>query len=362
MVDPSPLNLVTAIGNSENESFVAGTLFGQGWNVNFRALDLISLQAFTENSNTKNTTLVISTDLEGLLQQHVLELKRSYGQVFLFASGSEAAYFSETVDMPTNSLDLIGLIRGSLRAPMTQKRVMKEREVRAKVIAVASAGTSTGCTTLAINLAHELSLLNKKVQLIDANTTAPSIALLLGQRGLHSQSEVRNLSAYLSIFELTQANISQGITLMNDAIFTADFLIIDLGTLDDFHGKLVGRRWSSEALIWVTNTADELWVLGTATFLGIERMRETAAALAANAIRPSVSFFLSQQSPGKSGAKELDIFNSAIGSLPSFRREELPLDARSVKSSHSSQLPLHEIGERCALRKSIAYLASQLSG
>jgi len=40
--------VITAIANPEVEGFVAGTLFAQGWNVVFRAIDWISLQSYLQ--------------------------------------------------------------------------------------------------------------------------------------------------------------------------------------------------------------------------------------------------------------------------------------------------------------------------
>ena len=43
--------VITAIANPEAEGFVAGTLYAQGWNVVFRAIDWGSLQSYlTANS------------------------------------------------------------------------------------------------------------------------------------------------------------------------------------------------------------------------------------------------------------------------------------------------------------------------
>ena len=42
--------VVTAIASSESESFVAGTLFTQGWSVIFRAIDWDSLERFVSGN------------------------------------------------------------------------------------------------------------------------------------------------------------------------------------------------------------------------------------------------------------------------------------------------------------------------
>ena len=60
--------VVTAIANSEQEGFVAGTLFSEGWNVIHRALDAHSLSSFLENfsNESENVILIYSPDLSDL--------------------------------------------------------------------------------------------------------------------------------------------------------------------------------------------------------------------------------------------------------------------------------------------------------
>ena len=57
--------VITAIANPEVEGFVAGTLFAQGWNVVFRAIDWISLQNYLQSNTeiTQNALLIFGTDL-----------------------------------------------------------------------------------------------------------------------------------------------------------------------------------------------------------------------------------------------------------------------------------------------------------
>ena len=40
--------VITAIANPEAEGFVAGTLYAQGWNVVFRAIDWASLHTYLQ--------------------------------------------------------------------------------------------------------------------------------------------------------------------------------------------------------------------------------------------------------------------------------------------------------------------------
>ncbi len=57
--------IVTAIANSDLESFVSGSLFTQGWSVVYRALDLSGLERYLSSdlAALANIVLVYSPDL-----------------------------------------------------------------------------------------------------------------------------------------------------------------------------------------------------------------------------------------------------------------------------------------------------------
>ena len=60
--------VITAIANSEAEGFVAGTLYAQGWNVVFRAIDWASLHSYLE----ANSTIAANAQLLPLLVVSVI--------------------------------------------------------------------------------------------------------------------------------------------------------------------------------------------------------------------------------------------------------------------------------------------------
>jgi MinD-like ATPase involved in chromosome partitioning or flagellar assembly len=359
MVETSPLNLVTAIGDTERESFISSTLYNQGWNVTFRALDFSELEEFVKTGGGSDSTLVASTDSEGFELRRFAEIKKSFAQNFLFTPTQTAANYPSAIPMPTTPLDLIGIIRGSLRTPMFQSNQISHNRRKARVIAVGSAGRSTGCTTVVTNLGWESAQLEQKTLIVDADTECPSVALLMGERGLHTDFVVRDLDSHLSITEFTQGNIHEGISYLDQAIYDVDTIIIDLGSLTHFRETLTGRRWSSEALIWVSNHADSLYVVGTSGRIGSARFRDVLQELQANAIHPRIEYIISQVSPGKTGVREVQEFQGQLHVSLDIR--QLPLDSRTVKSAHDRQIALMQVSERSPLRRSIAELASQLS-
>lgn len=63
--------VITAIANPDVEGFVAGTLYAQGWNVVFRAIDWASLQSYlrSNSATASNALLIYGADLPGANKQ-----------------------------------------------------------------------------------------------------------------------------------------------------------------------------------------------------------------------------------------------------------------------------------------------------
>jgi hypothetical protein len=175
--------VITAIANPEIEGFVAGTLFAQGWNVVFRAIDWISLQNYLQSNTeiTQNALLIFGTDLPGSDKKLMDSLTPVVRQMIGFSIPNVSnGDFGVLHPLPTVSTDLISLVRGFIRAPLVRTGVVTQRKVRSsKVFAIGSAGSYTGCTFIALNLAMELNLLEKSTLLIEANFRAPSLSPLV---------------------------------------------------------------------------------------------------------------------------------------------------------------------------------------
>jgi hypothetical protein len=363
MVEPSPLNLVTAIADSELENFVASTLFTQGWNVNFRALDFESLLSYSKTKECKESVLVLATDLEGSTPEKLREISKNFSKVFILASTPNNPYI-DAISIPKSSLELIGLLRGSLRAPMIAQTRPDKSQRRARVIAIGSAGSATGCSTLALNLATELALCEKSTLLIDANSELPALSTLLGVRGLHTEVAPRALNPFLGISEISQENLHSIIGYLETALTERDFIVIDLGGIRDLSANLSGKRWTAEALVWACTHGDDLWVLAKSDLLGLERLRSLSSALSRTAIRPEITYFQSQRPSGKAGSQSTADFSEMItragATSKNANLEEFLFDPRSAKASAQAQLSLADVNEKSHLRKSIAHLAARL--
>ena len=361
MAEAHPQIAITAIRDADSEGFIASTLFSQGWSINFRALDCQSLLAFLKEGESAQCVLLISSDCEGLTPETLLHLRKVTKQVILFqSSAGDHSHYPDAIEVPDSSLNLIALIRGTLRSPLIRPTPHRDVAKRAKIIAIGSSSGGIGCTTLAINLASEIAAQNRKCLLVDAHAFTPSIAALLGQRGLQESNEPRQIAPGLWAQELTNTEISEGIESLNRSTSDFDFMIIDIGTIRDLAANLTGRRWSSEALIWVSNAADELILLSTIDHLGIARLKTLAAELSTNSIKPAISFLHIQRPLEKRTTGNSEKFLKLVTPLRPNRILQLPHDSRSLHAAESEQLTLLESNEKSPLRKAIARIAGEL--
>uniref|UniRef100_UPI00404AC5DE hypothetical protein n=1 Tax=Candidatus Planktophila sp. TaxID=2175601 RepID=UPI00404AC5DE len=110
---------ITGIRDPEREGFIASTLFSQGWNITLRALDFDQIDQLCSKEAVDKATVILATDLEGLTPAAIAELKSRGYPVFLFAPiDSAPSSIADVQEFPATALELISLMRGSLRAPM----------------------------------------------------------------------------------------------------------------------------------------------------------------------------------------------------------------------------------------------------
>ena len=356
--------VITAIANPEAEGFVAGTLYAQGWNVVFRAIDWGSLQSYLQAHAElcKNALLIFGTDLPGAHKNLMDSLNGSVRQLIGFSIPNVAdGDFDVLHPLPTVSTDLISLVRGFVRAPLVRTSTVTQRKVRdSKVFAIGSAGSYTGCTFLALNLAMELSLLEKSTLLIEANFRAPSLAPLLSMRKISDSSPWKKIAPKLSLSEITQDTSDDLDQLMNKATEEFDCVVLDIGSISGLSNRLTDRRWTSTVTTWCCDQADELMITSRADYLGHHRLVQVIDLLQQTSIRAQLSFTQNMKSPGKRGDAEMARFLTATTALKPIRVRSLKQEARSVQAAEDEHATMVETNERSHLRKAIAELAREM--
>ena len=356
--------VITAISSSGTEGFIAGTLFAQGWSVVFRAIDWASLERYI-NSNpdaARGALLLFASDLPGISKVKLDSIAMKIRQTIGFSMDQqEISDLSELHEIPKSATDLVSLVRGFVRAPMVRGLNAPQRVARkSRVIAVGSAGSYTGCTTLAMNMAMELSILEKSTLLIEGNYRAPSIAAYLAMRNINSDSEWKSIAPHLSLAEIDQEHAGTVDEFMDRAAEVFEFIIIDLGSISGLSNRLIDRRWTSTMTTWCCDQADELMIVSRADQLGGHRLSQVADLLQLTSVRASLSFVLNMKSPGKRGESEEAKFLSSTTALKPIRVRSITKDSRAIVAAEDEHATLVEINVRSSMRKSIADLAGEL--
>ncbi len=354
--------VITAISDAQFEGFVSGTLFAQGWSVVFRAIDTEALERFCSNNveQAASSLLIYSPDLPGITHDVVKRLTTKVKQVVGFSSKTNLE-FADLHPNPATGTDLVSIVRGFVRAPMLRQASQTSRANRkAHVIAIGSAGSDTGCTTIALNLAMELSVLGKSTLLIDANFRAPSIAALIAIRNVQSESGWRTIAPQLAIAEITQQEAGTIDQLMESATQIFDNIVIDLGSISGLSNRLTDRRWTSTMTTWSCDQGDELMVIARPDLLGIHRLEQVCGLLEKTSIRAALSFTLNMRSQGKKGADEEAQFLAITTRLRPLCVRTISRDLRAASKALAEKATLIEVNMRSALRKSIATMASEL--
>jgi len=357
--------VITAIANPEAEGFVAGALFAQGWNVVFRAIDWGSLQSYLQSNEElcKNALLIFGTDLPGANRELMDSFNGAVRQLIGFSIPNVGhGDFEALYPLPTISTDLISLVRGFVRAPLVRKSAVTQPNVRnSKVFAIGSAGSHTGCTFIALNLAMELSLLEKSTLLIDANFRAPSLAPLLSMRKISDNSQWKKIAPNLFLSEITQDTSADLDRFMNKATEEFDCVLLDIGSVSGLSNRLTDRRWTSAVTTWCCDQADELMIISRADYLGHHRLVQVIDLLQQTSIRAHLSFTQNMKSSGKRGDAEMARFLSATTALEPIRLRSMKQEARSVQAAEDEHATMVETNERSHLRKAIAELAREMS-
>ena len=356
--------VITAISSSETESFVASTLFAQGWSVVFRAIDWDSLDQYLSSNPeaSKSALLLFASDLPGITVEKAAALSfRTRQSIGFNSTNHNSAGLLNLLEIPATATDLVSLVRGFVRAPLLRSHGNTFRQQRkSHVIALGSAGSYTGCTVVALNLAMELSLTGKATLLIDANFRAPSVAAYLAIRNIRNEGIWKNIAPNLSVAEIDQELSQQINEIMAKATSEFEYVVIDLGSISGLSNRLTDRRWTSTMTTWCCDQADELMIISRSDALGLHRLHQVIELIQQTSIRAGLSFVMNMKIAGKRGEMAESKFLSSVTPLKPLRIRSIASDPRAISAAIEENATLYEINERSSMRKSIAGLASEL--
>ena len=332
------INVITAIGNPELEALISRTLFNSGNDIRLRAISFDEVIKFCEVDVSENERWVIvaSSDLLGFNHREFIALQHE----------SLTCVLLDSTNVPTTSDAINALIATHIRAPMVHRASPPKRLVSA--IGITGTMGSPGRTTLALNLASELSEL-QTVTLVDSDINNATLAYLLGLNDLKWSDEKRY-------------TLSPNFHLVTEREFSRDSLerdrryIVDIGPVKNINEILTDRRssgrhqaqWleSCSTLIYVVK-ADDRSLAHLEQFL-LERRNLPA--------RQEIIFVLNQLGNSRwFRSHEKTFKESAPGA-----KFLLPLDHSVTERTRTQHTTLKEIAPRSALRRSIGEIARHI--
>jgi hypothetical protein len=355
------LQVVTAIADPEFEGLVASTLYAQGWSVLFRALDSHSLKRYLlENSEIK-PLLLYSSDIAGIDREFLVAVAPVLERAIGFAADAGDQIDPSLLPKPIESVELLSIIRNPGRAPLLRKRVREQHQRRARTLALASASHGDGATMTALNLASELTLLEKKVLLIDAHHHQPAVSILLGERNIN-QARPKSITSNLSIFEVTKENASNVEEILYEFSLIVDFIVVDLGNCSISHYGEIERRWEAILNNLLLDSIDDLWILSSSSKISIASLNMVTASLEQSPQRIRTTHILNRRQSGKAGEREEERFLSMVTPGRPHGVRVLPLDLRGVERAEADRSLLMETNLRGLLRRELAAIAQELAG
>lgn len=365
MVESLTPSIITAISDSNFESFVSSNLHSQGWDIIARAVNVASLQTFLDANveAARNSILIYAPDSVDFNEKSFDNVRGLVRQTIGYGTQEEITRFESLLPRPVDPAELVSYVRSALRrefrAPLISDRKISDMTC-AKVIAIASAGTATGATTLALNLAMESSLLGKRTLLLDANSLEPTISIALELRNLRSDQSPRLISQLLWAYELTESKSAEFREFMSRATDNFDLIIIDLGSVMNLAIKLTDRRWNSQCLIWCSDNCDEIWINSRPDEVGRFRLMQLIQELTKTKIKAKLQFVANQEVPRRRSDQGAHEIAAQIDQLNPLNRLALPRDNRATAAASASSTSLSEASPKSILRKAISKIASEV--
>ena len=352
------LHVVTAISDPEFEGFVARTLFGQGWSVLFRALDGQSLYSFLATIQEDKPMLIYSSDIPGMDSAFLESVAPYIDRAIGFQSDVRETAGAE-LPKPQDEIELLSIIRSPGRAPMLRRVTRDAGQQRAKLVTLSGSKSGDGVTTVALNLAIELTLLGKKVLLIDAHHHQPALATVLGERNIN-QERPRAISPLFDLYEVTEESGPKIDQIISEYSAQVDFIIFDSGTFTTFLEERFNRRWDEILASWIVQNSHHLWVLSTPTKISEFSLGKILRSLSEQQIRPKITYLLNRRENGKKGDPQEEKFLATVSAYHPHAIRVLPSDPRTARRAEEDRSILMEKNPRGALRKELVLLAQTL--
>lgn len=321
---------VTAINDSQRESFISASLVRQGWNVDHRALTFGDLQRYLSTNENDELLILLSSDLKGYRADSEIIKGRALLIDYL----------------PESDFQLAEIIAASYARPQTSRI---DLPAGVAVTTVISASAGAGATTIAINLAQEYAARGERTLLIDSNLRNPTLARYFDIYGVARERKL--VSENLSICEVPHRDF------IPEFIFDCqgvERVVIDCGEVDCPDDALTGRRLSDLAFQWSAHHADEIFVAIDFTRFQRDYNSTKVEALRKLTLKAPLQFLINQVPP--MSKRDRQTLEMRMEERLPWGSQTLSRDLRAVAASISARSTLALVAAKSPLRRDIATL------
>jgi len=328
--------LVTALVNAENEDRIIASLLSDGFTLEKRCHSHNQLRDFLSVTSTTERFLVITDEEFGLLSQDISALvseQRALLQLpaHTFLSSEEIRFRAhEAVRQPV--------------APILQLRTFQRQK---NFVAITGSTGSPGITTVALNLATELSLY-RTVQLIDGD---PHRRDLYQRIGLQNR-DISALTPQLSVASIDYIDTTTAVKTIADNI-----VCIDVGDAPPLSELVKDRRKLGREFLESFQLCSHVIYVAQSENYSLAELENFRDAM--TEIAPDISIVWVLNKIGKSTRQKTiqKSFSTRILGNPGFY---LPREYAVLDRAQGQYSTLMEVAPRSALRRAVKELSIYL--
>lgn len=297
---------ITAIFDTQVESFISASLQRQGFTVLYRGISAGLLVQYLQIENENERTLLISQDFLAAVRNILPRIPDNIQVITIHRD-------------PLSDFEVAEMIRPIAKEVKATSTPLKNTT---RLIGVTSIGSRVGASTVALNIARESALQGIDTLLVDSHYRSPFLADHFNIFGLNRG--VHQLHERISILELQERiEIDDWISEFN----RFELVIFDAGEICDLRSVLTGRRKGDQSLRWIAKQASELIVVSDEEVIQKAHPLQGWNEIRATPMKPALTFILNAVNISSRGeqARKNRIFHDLL-------RAEVTLISRDNKS------------------------------
>ena len=316
----------------EQEGGLAAALARSGWKILHRSTSPESL--FANIKRFPNALLFISDDF-------IAAEKVQFENTILFR-GQSQPLGREGIELPKSDFALGELIRNQSRESTPEK--VSIPATQSQIIAVGSKQGGVGTTTLALNIADHISLMGKRVLIVDASSSTHAIAEHCEVHNI--RGEAKELRENFFLFELSE--MSQLLYLASIAE-EFDCIVIDLGLMNE--PSLSGKRIFDRALHWIIFSQGRFICTTSNSRKNLDRSEKVARAI--KEIAPAITVDIAITLNSAMSRRERAKLENEVSQRTSSHTSIFSRDHRAVEASREQASTLTLSAPRSSINREI---------